>query len=93
MGGDYSSFQMNIEVKIPEEMVDIHCRLDYGSYASMFNKVNGICIMWKIWRRMVDKMDGFQVAKWLDENFYACKINESFYDKLPTYYHTEEDET
>jgi hypothetical protein len=41
MDGDYSDFQINLDVKFSQDAVDQHCKLDYGSYSHMFQKVNG----------------------------------------------------
>ena len=78
MEGDYSDFEMDIDVKFTEEMVDQHCKLNYGSYSRMFQKVVGHCMMWKGWRRDVEKMTEEEVANWLDRKFFGCCIGGLF---------------
>ena len=42
MYGDYSTFMMDITTRISEDAVNQHIKLNYGCYAPMFQKVNGI---------------------------------------------------
>lgn len=76
--GDYSVFDMNIQVKFTEEMVDQHCKLHYGCYTHMFNKVTGICNMGRTLQDEVDGMDRYDIGRWLDEQFYASRIQDWF---------------
>lgn len=40
-GGDYSDFQINLDVRFSADVVNQMCKLPYGEYASMFEKVAG----------------------------------------------------
>ena len=40
-GGHYSEFQINLDVRFSVDVVDQMCKLPYGEYARMFEKVSG----------------------------------------------------
>lgn len=91
MCGNYSSFDMDTDVKFSEDMVDLQCRLPYGSYAAMFKKAKGECFIPKSWRKEAEDKDDYKVATWLDDMFYGCRIPEIFFKKGIPYYLKEED--
>ena len=75
MVGDYSDFQINLDVKISEDAVNQHCKLDYGCYSSMFNKVTGV---FKNPLILDDKLTSDEMGKMCDECLYGTLITEYF---------------
>jgi hypothetical protein len=75
-----SDFQIDLDVKFSEEMVDQHCKLDYGMYFRMFNKVSGTFSIpfnyEKVTTRFV--MTPYEKAVILDQKFYGTHIRDYF---------------
>ena len=83
MDGDYSNFEIDLTVKFSEEMVDQHCKLPFGSYSHMFQKICGT-FKYPFDDDYYDeetaprKMNEFDKAKILDEYFFGCNIGGCF---------------
>jgi hypothetical protein len=78
MDGDYSLVTMDINVKIPESAVDIHTKLKhFNAFHNLFTKCTGT-FSCPITREIIDSKDEYEIASYLDEIFYTCKIMKMF---------------
>ncbi len=75
MAGDYSDFYGRIDIKLPESMVDEHVKLKYGCFDYMFQKHVGV---FKCPDFGENDDDPYEVARSLDDIFYACKLGNYF---------------
>jgi hypothetical protein len=75
LDGDYSNFQIDVTHFISENSVLDHIVLDgFGNYANLFTMCNGKLNLPSI----PPNMSPTEIAKWLDEKFYACQIIKMF---------------
>jgi hypothetical protein len=80
MDGDFSLFSMDIGVKIPESAVDLHTKIKtFNGYFEMFTKCTGK-FQSPFTLEEIDSIDGYEMAKLLDETFFATKIRQWFSD-------------
>ena len=83
-GGDYSDFEIDMSVKFSEDMVDQHCKLSFGTYSHMFQKVSGKFVFPFEVNKLIFPFDtnetsqrvlnSYEKAKLLDQYFYHCCI-------------------
>ena len=76
MDGEFSEFMMDIQTKFSEEVVNDHCRLNYGVYSYMFQKVNGKFVMPEKLKN--EDMETYEIAEYLDDCFFGLEIRTYF---------------
>lgn len=72
LGGDLSSFDMNLDTLIPEEAVDLHTTLNENPYV-MFSKLDGT-FKCPISEEHIDGTNSDELAYVLDEHLYRGQI-------------------
>jgi hypothetical protein len=75
MDGDYSEFLIQTSVKISEQSVIEHLRINLGSYARMFSVCKG---HFDFNFDSLEDLSDTDLACALDNNFFACRIKDFF---------------
>ena len=79
MIGDYSEVSIDIDTKIPESAVDLHCKIhDMNCFSRMFQKCVGQ-FKYPLDGYDPDKLDEIEIAKLCDETFFTCRISRMFH--------------
>jgi len=77
MYGDYSWIGVDIDVKIPESAVDLHCKLwDPNGYNRLFTKCTGKFI-YPFDEEHIE-MNEYELESLIDSTFYSCRIMNMF---------------
>lgn len=81
MDGHYVMIAIDTSVRLPESVVDTHCRIRYtvNSYHSMFTKCVGK-FKCPLTSEQIESVsdDGTEMACLVNETFYSCRIKNMF---------------
>lgn len=77
-GGHFSQVSMDLSVKLPESVVDMHCKVKcpMNDYYRMFTKCKGK--FYCPFDSEDEELDEFELAKRMDETFYSTRIRNMF---------------